>query len=166
MKKVYVLSTFERDDQFAEYDYNVIAAYDENAYIAARKRFNELVGNYSNDDLNVEICERENVLEVTFSNLEYMPYIQHVFKLEKMDVKSSECEYIYFSYPIECFNRYLELEIKKANEKKVYNIVDRAYFKWFDLDNNCVCCEEYILEQLDAAGIDYNDISLPVIESD
>lgn len=166
MKKVYVLTTFHRDDQFAEYESNTIAVYDENAYIAARKHFNELVGNYSDDELNVEIYERENVLEVTFSNFEYMPYIQHVFKLEKMDVKSSECEYIYFSYNIECFNRSLELEIKKEEETRIYFIVANAYYKWHELDDCSVCCEEYILQQLDAANIVYNDISLPVTESE
>lgn len=166
MKKVYVLSTFDRDDQFAEYDYNIVGVYAENAYITARKHFNKLVDNYSGNDLHVEILENDTVLEVTLSNFEYMPYVQHVLKLETVDVKVNECEWMYFSYDITCFNRSLELEIKREEEKKVYNIVDRAYFGWHDLTDYSICCEEYILQQLDANGISYNDISLPVTESD
>lgn len=166
MKKVYVLSAFERDDSLAEYNYNVLAVYGENAYIPARKHFNELVGNYSNDELNVEIIHNMNTLEVTFSNFEYMPYIQHVFKLEEMKVKTTEQEWIHFIYPISCFDRALELEIKKEEQTKVYKIIDTAYFKWHELTDYDICCEEYILQQLDAANIVYNDISLPVIESD
>lgn len=59
-------------------------------------------------------------------------------------------------YYVFCFDRYLSVEVDERRKEKAEKIIDSAYDEWVELVEDDSCCEEYILQQLDNAGIKYN----------
>lgn len=54
-----------------------------------------------------------------------------------------------------CFDRYLSIEVDEKQKEEAEHIINGAYDKWVELVEDDSCCEEYILQQLDNAGIEY-----------
>lgn len=55
-----------------------------------------------------------------------------------------------------CFERYLTVEVDEKHRERAEQIITGAYDEWVELIEDDSCCEEYILQQLDNAGIKYN----------
>lgn len=55
---------------------------------------------------------------------------------------------------VECYERYLVIYTKK--KRKATAILEKAYNKWLKDCEDC-CCEEYLLQHLDDAGIKYRE---------
>ena len=65
--------------------------------------------------------------------------------------------HIVINYEIECYNRFLTLEVAENDEAHILDLIDDLYYKWLENDT-CECCEEYILNGLDEANIQYKTI--------
>lgn len=62
-----------------------------------------------------------------------------------------------YEYYIYCYERNLVLEIDPADKQRVSEICEAAYDFWVNNADEVgdICCEEYIVEQIEAAGIKY-----------
>lgn len=61
-------------------------------------------------------------------------------------------------FHIECYDRDLLVFVPKTDEEKAKEILERAYDKWIDYEQDEVigqCCEEYLLSRLDKNNISY-----------
>lgn len=54
-----------------------------------------------------------------------------------------------------CFDRYLSIEVSEQNKESAEQIINKAYDEWMELVEDDSCCEEYILQQLSDARIEY-----------
>ena len=57
-----------------------------------------------------------------------------------------------------CFDRYLSVEVDEKQKERADQIINKAYDEWVELVEDDSCCEEYILQQLDNAGIQYSTL--------
>lgn len=65
------------------------------------------------------------------------------------------------TYPILCFERELIIAVREKDRAEAFTIIDNAYDTWHlepDLVGDA-CCEEYILDCLTKAGIEYKQVS-------
>ena len=64
-------------------------------------------------------------------------------------------------FEIVCLERTMTIVVEEEEYDSALKIIDEAYTKWCQIEENpelqFECCEEYILSQLDEAGIDYVD---------
>lgn len=65
--------------------------------------------------------------------------------------------YRIIKYEILCFNRFLTLKVAENDEAHILALIDALYCEWLESDT-CECCEEYILDGLDEANIQYKTI--------
>lgn len=73
----------------------------------------------------------------------------------------NQCElstnHIVINYEIECYNRCLTLEVAENDKAHILALIDALYCEWLESDT-CECCEEYILNGLDEANMQYKTI--------
>lgn len=60
-------------------------------------------------------------------------------------------------YDVFCFNRVLSVEVSEQNKEKAFQIIDKAYEDWQELESD-ECCEEYILGCLKSANIAFEEL--------
>ncbi len=61
-------------------------------------------------------------------------------------------------YEVHCFDRYLSIRVDESDREQAQKLLDRFYHQWHLLEDNDICCEEYMLEELQKAGIEYSKI--------
>lgn len=120
--------------------------------------FDALFGNGRNEGLFYQLYCNESGKRIGSGSLDPDSPREEI-QLWEEKCREAENEKVTIRFHVECFDRYLNVQVRRVDEKLAHEIMCEAYDSWIECDNEtveCECCEEYICKSIRENRIEFD----------